>query len=104
MPDNAASPCNQWPRQHPGTQDCAGKRIRNHARPAKPPIISLEQPGRLRVAHLQALLSISHTTIYQRIKTGLLPKPDGWDLPDRPEGKQGRPYWKTSTIRSFLES
>lgn len=63
---------------------------------AKPPTISLDQPGRLRVAHLLSLLSVSHSTLYAGIKSGRYPKRDGTD------GKI--PYWKTSTIRLLLQS
>jgi hypothetical protein len=69
---------------------------------ARAPIISLDQPGRLRMANLMAIFGCSHTTIYQRIKRGEFPKPDGYDLPHRPVGKQGRPYWNTATIRAQL--
>lgn len=69
---------------------------------ARAPIISLDQPGRLRMANLMAIFGCSHTTIYQRIKRGEFPKPDGYDLPHRPVGKQGRPYWNTATIRAHL--
>ena len=64
-----------------------------HTRP-KAPIISLDQPGRLRVAHLLSLLSVSHSTLYAGIKSGRYPKPDGID------GKI--PFWNTSTIRLLL--
>jgi hypothetical protein len=40
------------------------------------------------------LLSISHSTLYKRIKAGLIPKPDGDD---------GRPYWLTGTIYRLLQ-
>lgn len=76
---------------------------RKHARPGTAPKISLYQPGRLRIENLQALLSVSHTTIYRRIKQKLIPPPDGWDMPDQPKGRQGRPYWHTATIRPYLE-
>jgi predicted DNA-binding transcriptional regulator AlpA len=68
---------------------------RGHTRP-KAPLISLDQPGRLRVAHLMALLAVSHSTLYERLKQGVFPKPDGFD---------GRcPWWRTSTIKSLLEA
>jgi hypothetical protein len=69
---------------------------------AKAPIISLDQPGRLRVAHLLAILSISHSTLYAGLRakpgetTTRYPKPDGWD------GKL--PFWTTATIRAFLDA
>lgn len=62
---------------------------------AKAPTISLDQPGRLRVAHLMALLSISHSAFYARLKMQIVPKPDGRDP---------RPYWKTETVRLLLEA
>ncbi len=66
-----------------------------HTKP-RAPIISLEQEGRLRVSNLMAILAVSHSTLYEGIKSGRYPKPDGYD------GKL--PYWRTDTIRAFLES
>ena len=67
---------------------------RGHTK-AKPPQISLNEPGRLRVTNLLALFGVSHSTLYARIQAGVYPKPDGQD---------GRfPFWKTSTIKQFLE-
>jgi len=63
---------------------------------AKAPTISLDQPGRLRVAHLLSLLSVSHSTLYIGIRRGRYPKPDGYD------GKL--PFWNTGTIKVFLQS
>jgi predicted DNA-binding transcriptional regulator AlpA len=66
-----------------------------HTRP-KAPTISLDQPGRLRVAHLLSVLGVSHSTLYSGMSNGRYPKPDGAD---------GRmPYWNTETIRSFLQA
>jgi predicted DNA-binding transcriptional regulator AlpA len=63
---------------------------------ARRPEINLEQPGRLRVAHLLALLGISHSTFYAGVKSGRYPGPDG---------KDGTiPYWNTVTIREYLAS
>lgn len=65
-----------------------------HTQP-KTPEISLDEPGRLRVCHLQALLGgISHSAFYSRLHLGRVPKPDGRDP---------RPYWKTATVKRFLE-
>ena len=64
-----------------------------HTRP-RAPTLSLDQPGRLRVAHLLCLFSVSHATFYKRLKKGLYPAPDGRD------GKM--PFWSTQTIREFL--
>jgi len=59
---------------------------RGHTK-AQAPVISLSEPGRLRVAHLMALFAISHSTLYQGIREGRYPQPDGRD---------GRfPFWKT---------
>jgi hypothetical protein len=69
-----------------------------HGRSAKSratlPVASLDQPGRLRVAHMLILLAVAHATFYSGIKVGKYPKPDGND---------GRPFWKTNTVRTFLE-
>lgn len=79
-----------------GTSRAVGKIKRaGHTRP-KAPSISLDMPGRLRVAHIMALLGISHSTLYAGIKTNRYPQPDGRD------GKF--PYWRTTTIREFLNS
>jgi predicted DNA-binding transcriptional regulator AlpA len=69
-----------------------GKRS-GHTRPVAP-TISLHQPGRLRVAHVLALLSVSHSTFYAGLRKGRYPKADGHD------GKL--PFWSTQTIRDFL--
>lgn len=62
---------------------------------ASAPLISLDQPGRLRVAHVLSLLAVSHSTLYAGMRSGRYPKPDGFD------GKV--PYWKTESIRAFLD-
>lgn len=70
------------------------KRKSGHTKP-KAPQISLHEPGFIRVAHFQALLGdLSHSAFYARLKLGRVPKPDGHDP---------RPYWKTSTVRDFLQ-
>lgn len=70
-------------------------RQKGHVLP-RAPIISLMQPGRLQTAHVLALCSISHSTLYVRQAQGLFPKPDGKD--------GSKNFWKTETIREFLES
>jgi len=75
---------------------CSGivKKHSGHTRPQRP-VISLDQPGRLRVCHVICLLAISHSTFYAGLKQLKYPAPDGFD---------GRlPFWKTTTIRAFLE-
>jgi len=62
---------------------------------SKAPNISLNQPGRLRVANLMALLGVSHSTLYAGISTGRYPPPSGRD------GKM--PFWSTEIIRQYLE-
>lgn len=62
---------------------------------AKAPEISLSEPGRLRVGHVLSLLSISHSTFYAGLKSGRYPPADGRD--------GNFPYWKTSTIKKFLD-
>ncbi|PZR49623.1 hypothetical protein [Paraburkholderia fungorum] len=59
----------------------------------KPPLLSLDQPGRLRVGNLLALLGIAAPTFYRRLHAGVIPKADGND---------GRPYWNTETVRKYL--
>jgi len=71
------------------------KKPSSHTQP-KSPTLDLKQPGRLRVCHLLALLSVSHSTLYAGFKTGRYPTPDGHD------GQL--PYWKTETMRQFLQA
>jgi predicted DNA-binding transcriptional regulator AlpA len=54
------------------------KKQRGHVMP-RMPIIDLNQPGRLRTCHAQALCGISHSTLYARMNAGAFPKPDGKD-------------------------
>lgn len=69
------------------------KKSRGHTKPAQP-LIDLNGPGRIRVAHVLALFGISHSTLYARMRVGQFPARDGLD---------GRiPYWHTSTIRAQL--
>lgn len=69
------------------------KRSSGHTK-AKAPIISLSQPGRLRVAHVMSLLAVSHSTFYAGVRSGRYPQPDGHD------GKL--PFWNTATLHAFL--
>lgn len=66
-----------------------------HAKARPVAHIDLTQPGRLRVGHLLTLLSISHSALYERLRSGRLPKPDGHDP---------RPYWRTTTILALLQN
>lgn len=60
------------------------------------PVISLSEPGRLRLANLLHMFGVSRTTLHVGIKSGRYPKPDGRD---------GRmPYWNTATVRAWLEN
>ena len=70
------------------------KKSNGHTK-AVAPTISLDQPGRLRVAHLLSLLGISHSTLYAGLRRKRYPAPDGLD---------GRmPFWWTETVRQFLQ-
>lgn len=70
------------------------KKANGHTK-AVAPTISLDQPGRLRVAHVLSIYGISHSTLYAGLKRKRYPKPDGYD--------GVMPYWMTSTIRQSLE-
>lgn len=69
------------------------KKKNGHTR-AKAPLIDICEPGRLRVAHVLAILGVSHSTFYAGTKTGRYPKADGRD--------GNFPFWNTSTIKRFL--
>jgi predicted DNA-binding transcriptional regulator AlpA len=71
------------------------KRKTNGHTKAVAPTISLDQPGRLRVAHVMSLLGVGHSTLYEGVRRKRYPRPDGHD------GKI--PYWNTETIRRFLQ-
>lgn len=66
-----------------------------HVRPRRPDI-DINQPGRLRTAHVLSLCAISHSSLYNRMKDGTFPSPDGRD--------GNRNFWRTDTIRDFLEA
>ena len=72
-------------------------RQRGHVMPRRP-VIDLSGPGRLRTAHVLALVGVAHSTMYKRLKAadGSFPTPDGKD--------GGLLYWDTSTVRDFLAS
>ena len=73
----------------------SGRKKSGHTKP-KLLQISLNEPGRLRVAHLLGLVGVSHSTLYSGLKSGRYPAPDGHD---------GRlPYWNTETVRQFLQA
>lgn len=67
--------------------------LKNGHAKARPLLISLDQPGRIRVGNWLALLNIGHSTFYAKRRLGEIPQPDGLDK---------RPYWNTDTVRDFL--
>jgi hypothetical protein len=74
---------------------------KKHLRKAAALPVSLDEPGKLRICHLQELFGVSHVTIYKRISRGELPPADSYDRPNYPLGRQGRPYWLTETMRPY---
>ena len=77
------------------------KRQRGKARP-RPPLVDLEQPGWLYVGNLLWIFQISASNLYDGLRRNAgetrtrYPQPDG--------KSNGRPVWRTSTIKDFLES
>lgn len=69
------------------------RRPRRQTQP-KAPLMPLDQPGRLRIGNLMYLYQRSHQSIYDYIKIGTIPKPDGHDP---------KPFWLTSTIKPLFE-
>lgn len=69
------------------------KKQRGHVTPRRP-IIDLNCEGRLRTGEVMALSGKSHSGLYSHMKGGLFPPPDGND---------GRNYWNTSTMRTYLK-
>lgn len=82
---------------NPPIADVKGAKRRRvtHTRSCSVENVDLNKPGRLRVGHLLTLFSISHSSLYARIKQGSFPGADGYD--------GSRPYWRTSSIRPLLE-
>ncbi|QMV75067.1 hypothetical protein HS961_20705 [Comamonas piscis] len=70
------------------------KRTTGHAKPLPIDTSALLKPGRLKPGHLMTLFGISHSTLYARRATGLIPPPDLKEY--------GRPLWFTSTIAPFF--
>lgn len=62
-----------------------------HARPL--PFKLSDPDGCVRVGHWLTLLDITAPPFYRRLRDGKVPPPDGND---------GRPFWRTSTVRKFL--
>lgn len=82
-------------RTRPGSTPALNmKRKRKTSEPRRPEI-SLSEPGRLRSAHVLALCGFRRSTLYNRMSDGTFPKPDGDD---------GRNYWNTKTIRTYLDA
>lgn len=65
---------------------------RGHVLP-QPPLIPLDQPGRLLTRHVLALSGWSHSKLHQKLREGTFPAPK----------KDGRlNYWTTETVRTAL--
>lgn len=69
---------------------------RGHSKPLPVNAIELDKPGRLRAGHLMTLFSVSHSTLYNHMHSGLIPQADGTD--------GIRPFWNTSTIKAALDA
>ena len=63
-------------------------------RRARAPLMRLDEFGRLSLANLMYLFQCSHQTVYDRIRRGKYPGPDGYD------GR--RPFWQTSTVLPYF--
>lgn len=94
-----------------GSTKCAElpKKKSTHTKPRPIDQIAFDQPGMLRVGHLMTVFSLSHSGLYQRLKLGQIPPPDGYyesrTCPETDNKKRKRtPYWLTSTIRPLLGS
>jgi predicted DNA-binding transcriptional regulator AlpA len=77
------------------TSPAASKPQRGHVLP-RAPQIDIRTPGRLRTAHVLAILSISHSTLYNRLRGGTVPPPDGRD--------GGQNFWRTETILDHIHA
>lgn len=82
-------------RAHSGIPCFAGS-LSNRSFGMKPvaPVISIDQPGRLRNCNLMALYNVSRPTLHRHIKQGKIPRSDGKD--------GSKPYWNTWTIHAHM--
>lgn len=73
------------------------KRSRSgHAKPLSIIFIELSANGmKVRVGQMMTYFGVSHSTLYDHVRAGLIPSPDGYD--------NRRPFWYTETIRSAIE-
>lgn len=78
--------------EHPVNFAAPPKKQRGHVQP-EAPIISLRGPGRLGTKHVLAVANWSHSTLYNRMKTGQFPAPhkDG-----------GSNFWTTEQVCNAL--
>jgi len=65
-----------------------------HTRP-RPVPVGLESKVRMRTGQVMTAYGVAHSTLYQRMRDGRIPKPDGDD---------GRPFWWQGTILAALDS
>lgn len=72
--------------------DHESKSRRGHTR-VKPPLIPLDMPGRYTTGNVLAITGWSHSTLYQRIKAGLFP---------RPQKDGSLNFWTTVELRKTL--
>ena len=66
---------------------------RGHAKAL--PRLNLDIPCRLYVGHIMSYFNLSHSTVYDHLRKGILVAPDGHC--------GTRPYWKASTVKAALE-
>jgi hypothetical protein len=67
------------------------KRVYGAAKPVSAEYLA--GPGRLRLQHLMYLLNCPRSTLFKKLKAGLIPAPTGHDP---------RPYWSNEVIRKHL--
>jgi hypothetical protein len=60
---------------------------------ARPVPAGLQSKVRLRTGQVMTAYGVAHSTLYQRMRDGKIPKPDGDD---------GRPFWWQGTIDADL--
>ena len=61
---------------------------------ARPVPACLEDDVRIRTGQVMTAYGVAHSTMYQRMRDGKIPRPDGDD---------GRPWWWTRTISAGLK-
>ena len=89
-PEGAKAPASS----HPAARARGKRGGHTKARPIDHISFDPSKPCRLRVGHLMTIYCVSHSGLYNMIKRGEVPPPDGYFG----NGKKKTPFWLTTTV------